>query len=429
MKLFAMLMLRCALVMLLSSLLQNGTLALNLEEYLKSYWQLAKWENSCRSFVGPVSKWDEKITLDDPTDIHQINQAFLHVLSIFINSFDAMLVKVKEFPLKDEMEVPPKVNNKFPFGRMEERLKRRLHKPLKIALGNCKKLEDKIKQSGLEEDTKNYLKMLSSKIGSIANVIGKEFNTFISEVELELIIKKVKWTSDSRLMPKLHTKFSQLLKSTEDNLSYCNTFSFLNGQIWTTQINKNPPENEKEFVEDLEALILEAKLGILENELSAKIAVFEEQKPDIDGDGFMAFSDYFIDEWGIIKQKNGQLNRINAKNQEVYRKRLDDLAESAMEKTAPLKGIITKKLDELCPGPLKIVFKKAFKSDQKEQKEAQINAKKVINDIGMFDGAANKLLVDNAGFSCAKLKEAVEVDKETLKTAYQVKDKITPTMK
>uniref|UniRef100_A0A183CHJ1 Uncharacterized protein n=1 Tax=Globodera pallida TaxID=36090 RepID=A0A183CHJ1_GLOPA len=245
----SMLMLRCALN----------------EEYLKLHLQLLKWEGSCRPFVVAFSDWQNKITLDDPNDIHQINQAFLQILSLFINSFDGMLDKLKEFPLKDEMEVPEV--NECPIEGMEERLKRRLQKPLKIAKLNCKKLEDKINHSGLEEN-KNYLASLSSKIRSIAKGIEKEFITFISEVELELIIKKFKWPSDSRLV----------------------------------------------------TIILNAKLGILENELSAKIVAFEEQEPQ-DVDGFMEFSEYFKLEWNKIEQKTEQLKRNNAEKKEDYSKR------------------------------------------------------------------------------------------------------------
>uniref|UniRef100_A0A183BWM8 Uncharacterized protein n=1 Tax=Globodera pallida TaxID=36090 RepID=A0A183BWM8_GLOPA len=303
-----------------------------------------------------------------------------------------MLDKLKEFPLKDEMEVPEV--NECPIEGMEERLKRRLQKPLKIAKLNCKKLEDKINHSGLEEN-KNYLASLSSKIRSIAKGIEKEFITFISEVELELIIKKFKWPSDSRLVVKLRLIFDRLLELTEKNFSYCNTSSFLNGQMWTGQIEKNPLENQKEFDDQLETIILNAKLGILENELSAKIVAFEEQEPQ-DVDGFMEFSEYFKLEWNKIEQKTEQLKRNNAEKKEDYSKRLDDLAEIAMKKTAPLKAIITKKLDQLCPGSLKNFF-------------------------------GQKL--DNTAFSFAKLKEAVEQDKKMVLAAYQVKDKITSTMK
>uniref|UniRef100_A0A183CHJ0 PABC domain-containing protein n=1 Tax=Globodera pallida TaxID=36090 RepID=A0A183CHJ0_GLOPA len=81
-----------------------------------------------------------------------------------------------------------------------------------------------------------------------------------------------------------------------------------------------------------------------------------------------------------------------------------------MEKTAPLKGIITKKLDELIA---------------KCHNDGMDAMKQIISDIGIFDGAAYKLLVSFG----QKLEEAVKQDKEMLKTAYQVKDKITPTMK
>uniref|UniRef100_A0A183BLB3 Phage protein n=1 Tax=Globodera pallida TaxID=36090 RepID=A0A183BLB3_GLOPA len=94
----------------------------------------------------------------------------------------------------------------------------------------------------------------------------------------------------------------------------------------------------------------------------------------------------------------------------TYRERLDDLAKNALNETASLKGIITKKLDEL-----------VTKCDN-DGLNAMMD---VISDIGMFDGAAFNVLVDNAGFSCAKFEEAVKQDQEMVSTAYQVKDNYT----
>uniref|UniRef100_A0A914HMC7 Uncharacterized protein n=1 Tax=Globodera rostochiensis TaxID=31243 RepID=A0A914HMC7_GLORO len=288
---------------------------------------------------------------------------------------------------------------------------------------NCNKL---LEHSVLEGN-KNYWKSLLSKIRSIAKEIEKEFMTFIIEVELELIIKKVKWTSN----------YSRIVL--EKKLAYCDSTSFINAWSWTHRIEKtNPPQNQKEFVEEIEKLIVDTKLNILKNELHAKIAVFAQQ-PHIDGDGFMEFSYNFKNEWDKIKQKIDQLTRNDVEKKTYFRGELDFLAKSAMLETVQLKAIITKKLDKLCPGPKKNFFKKlgqSFKNDQKKQKEQKEEAKKkeidamkeIINDIGIFDGAAYKLLVrfeheelDNDDF-CAELETAVEQDKKMVLQAYQVKN-------
>uniref|UniRef100_A0A914HIY7 Uncharacterized protein n=1 Tax=Globodera rostochiensis TaxID=31243 RepID=A0A914HIY7_GLORO len=378
MKLFAMLMLRCAFVMILFSFIQNGTLA-DLDKWKK----FQKWSTQCQEMINELFKAVE----EKPSDINQ--------------KLDLLLKKVNEFPI----------------GGMVELLKRRLQKPLKIAIGNCKKLEEepkKVEHSGRED---NKL----AKRRSIAKGIDKEFNTFFFEVELELI-EKDKWTSGNK--KEFENLFRDLFNFSENKVSFCDTDSFKNAWNWAKRVEKTkPPPNQKELDEQLLSLIFEAKLRILEKELSAKIAGFAEQ---IDVDGFIRFSDDFKADWKQFEHKMINANIADKKiadTEKTFRKRLKELADRALEETAPLKTIITEKLNELCPGPLKIVFKKAFKSDQKEQKEAQINAKKVINDIGMFDGAANKLLVDNADFSCAKLKEAVEKDKKMVLKAYQVNDK------
>ncbi|KAI3416526.1 hypothetical protein GPALN_006067, partial [Globodera pallida] len=115
MNVFIMFMLRCVLIMHLSSFLQNGTLA-TLEE-LKA---LQNWETSClRTFINVTSAVRGEL-LDDPSNIPQIKQ-----------KLNAMLDKVKVFPLKKETE---------------ELLKRRLQKPLEIAIGNCEKLEEEHKK-------------------------------------------------------------------------------------------------------------------------------------------------------------------------------------------------------------------------------------------------------------------------------------------
>uniref|UniRef100_A0A183CGH8 DUF1959 domain-containing protein n=1 Tax=Globodera pallida TaxID=36090 RepID=A0A183CGH8_GLOPA len=97
------------------------------------------------------------------------------------------------------------------------------------------------------------------------------------------------------------------------------------------------------------AIILNAKLNILKKELAAKIAVFAHQ-PHIDGDGFVEFSRNFKLEWNQIKQQMYQVNnRDIASTMRLNndRKELNDLAEKAMEETDPLKSIMTEKLDQL----------------------------------------------------------------------------------
>uniref|UniRef100_A0A183BJX0 Uncharacterized protein n=1 Tax=Globodera pallida TaxID=36090 RepID=A0A183BJX0_GLOPA len=161
--------------------------------------------------------------------------------------------------------------------------------------------------------------------------IGEELNTFIFEVKLELI-KKVDWTTSG---------------------------------------------NKKE-------------LGNNSNQCESSKQSYKQQ-PHIDGDEFVEFSRNFKLEWKKIEQHLDKLKSFD--DIEHYRRRLNDLAESAMNGTAPIKGIITK------------------------------------NDIGMFDGAAFNVLVrleheklDNTDFSCAELEKAVEQDKEMVSNAYQVKN-------
>uniref|UniRef100_A0A183BZP0 Uncharacterized protein n=1 Tax=Globodera pallida TaxID=36090 RepID=A0A183BZP0_GLOPA len=310
-------MLRCALLMHLSSLLRNGTVATRgpwatfdptVAAWRESCGKLKDWKESCK--IGGILNRHKTITLVDETKT-TLNVLLKTSIPEIKKPLNDMLVKVKDFPLKEETK---------------ELLNRRLEKPLEIAIANC----------------------------------DKEFNTFIFEVELELIKKTI---------------------------------------------------------------ILDAKLRSLENELLAKIAVFEEQQPHIDGDGFIEFSHNFKLEWNKIEQKSGQLKSVDQKvvlaKKEEYSKKLDDLEESAMKKTAPLKGIITKKLDELVTkcGNAKLAAMKEF-----------------ISDIGIFAGAAYKLL---ASFEheeldktfCDKLEKDVIEDKKMVSTAYQVKDKITPTTK
>ncbi|KAI3416521.1 hypothetical protein GPALN_006061 [Globodera pallida] len=427
MKLFAMLMLRCALLMHLSSLLRNGTVATrgSLETFTpkvaawkESSGKLGKWKESCK--VMGISNRHKTITLDELVSRIPETKKLLEVL----------LSEVNKFPLKDEMEEPEV--NEFPIEGMEELLKRRLQKPLEIAIANCDKVLDKVKHSG------QYLESLLSKIRSIAKEFEKEFNTFIIEVELELI-KKVKWTSDERLSLLLKMKTESLLNLSQQELSYYDPNSFENAALWAK--STKTLSNKEEFDYQLETIIFDAKLRSLKNELFAKIAVFEEQQPHIDGDGFIEFSRNFKLEWNQIEQKSGQLKSVDQKvalatyKKEEYSKKLDDLEESAMQKTAPLKVLIIQKLDELvtkCHG---------------------LNAmKEIISDVGMFDGAAYKLLVsfeqefDNTFYDqledvekdikmlssntfCDYLKEDVEKDMIMVSTAYQVKDQITPTKK
>uniref|UniRef100_A0A914HMI0 Uncharacterized protein n=1 Tax=Globodera rostochiensis TaxID=31243 RepID=A0A914HMI0_GLORO len=279
--------------------------------------------------------------------------------------------------------------NKFPIEGIDELLKRRLQEPLENAISNCKKLEDKVKASGLE-DNKKYLESLLSKIRSVAERIGEELNTFMFEPR-----------------------------------------SFMGIRNWRPSLSTG--------------------LGILKNELSAKIAGFAKQPSHIDGDGFMAFSRNFKSEWNQIEQQMDQVsNRDIASTMERYRTELNDLAESAMEKTASLTDLITLKLDQLVTkchaakpeGPMIATKEKESQHQQQptdaflneepqfEAKKNEINAKKdIISDIGMFDGAAYKVLVrfeheelDKTDFSCAELEKAVEKDKEMVLQAYQVKN-------
>uniref|UniRef100_A0A914HK93 Uncharacterized protein n=1 Tax=Globodera rostochiensis TaxID=31243 RepID=A0A914HK93_GLORO len=395
--------------MLLSSFVQNEPLA-TLEKWEKPCQKLKEWAASCPSHFKTISSLGS-ITLDDLSRMPETKK-----------SLDLMLEKLKEFPIEG----------------MEELLDRRLKKPLKIAKLNCNKLLNEVEHSGLE-DNKKYLENLLSKTSSIANGIDKEFMTFIFEVQLELI-KKVKWTSGNK--KELEHTFSNLHELAKHKKSYCR------------------PEYEPgtpEFVECLGIRILNAKLGILKRELHAKIAGFVEQ-PHIDGDGFMTFSHNFKNEWNKIKQQMDQVNNNDiASTMRLYRKELNDLAKTAMEKTDLLKAIITEKLDQLITkcqnssgkineeeasnqlvatkekGLFKNAMKqllKPFKSDQKKQKEEakkkEIYAmKNIINDSGMFDGAAYKLLVrfeheelDTDDF-CAELETAVEEDKQMILQAYQ----------
>uniref|UniRef100_A0A914HME1 Uncharacterized protein n=1 Tax=Globodera rostochiensis TaxID=31243 RepID=A0A914HME1_GLORO len=408
MKVFALIMLRCALVMLLSSLLQNGTLA-TLGEWEKSCQELKEWAALCQLYVIPISFSLGLITLDDLSNIPNIN-----------HSLDVLLSEVNNFRLEG----------------MDELKDRRLQKPLKMAISNCEKLLDEVKQSGLE-DNKKYLESLVSKTSSIANGIGKEFNTFIFEVELELFTKFYR-TLQNR--GKLSNKLLDLAKFSTNSYRMGN--------------NPRYEPGTPEFVDFVESLILNAKLKILETEFYSKIAGLAEQQPLNDGDGFLEFSKYFKVEWKLIEKMIGQLTSNDDKD--TFRKRLDNLGEKAMEETAPLKAIITEKFDQLitkCQNSLgkfnkeeisnqPVVTKlknalkkllKPFKSDQNKQKEEakkkEIDAmKQIISDIGMFDGAAYKLLVrfehEELGKTdfCAELEKAVEQDKKMVLQAYQVKD-------
>uniref|UniRef100_A0A914HMD7 Uncharacterized protein n=1 Tax=Globodera rostochiensis TaxID=31243 RepID=A0A914HMD7_GLORO len=314
MKLFTMLMLRCALIMLLSPLLQNGTLA-TLGEWEKSCQKLEEWTVSCHKMVNTISFALRLITLDNLSRFPETKKS---------------LDKV----------------NKFPLEGMDELLDHRLQKPLKLAKFIFNKLLNEVEHSGLEKD-KKYLENLLFKIHSIAMGIDKEFNTFIFEVQLELI-KKVKWTSESKT--ELAKKFSNLCELSQKIPSYCNPESFSRAFIWASGMSRPQYEpGTPEFVDFVESLILNAKLNILKKELAAKIAVFaQQQQPFIDGDGFMAFSHNFKNEWNKIKQQMDQVNNNDiASTMRLYRKKLDDLAKTAMEETDPLKAIITEKLDQL----------------------------------------------------------------------------------
>uniref|UniRef100_A0A914HIZ2 Uncharacterized protein n=1 Tax=Globodera rostochiensis TaxID=31243 RepID=A0A914HIZ2_GLORO len=173
MKLFAMLMLRYAFVMLSSSLLRNGTKA-TLDE-------LENWKKSCQELAVSIAQ-QEPIFLHHPK---YINKMIMEPLT-------DLLDKVKKFPIEG----------------MEEPLSRRLIKPLGIAIGNCEKILNEVEHSG-QEDNKNYEKGLLSKINSIAKRIDKDFNLFIMEVELKLI-EKVNWTSGNNIELTLLERLEEL---------------------------------------------------------------------------------------------------------------------------------------------------------------------------------------------------------------------------
>uniref|UniRef100_A0A914HJI0 Secreted protein n=1 Tax=Globodera rostochiensis TaxID=31243 RepID=A0A914HJI0_GLORO len=152
MKLFAMLMLRCALVMILSSLLQNGTFA-----------TLGESSTSCQEEINEFFK----AVGENPFDINQ------HL---------DFLKKVNKFP--------------FEGMEMEKLLKRQLPKPVKIVIGNCKKLE-------------------------------KEHKKVVEH------IMKHKWTSGNT--KEIENLFQDLCKLSENKVQFCDTNSFTNAWVWTQE--------------------------------------------------------------------------------------------------------------------------------------------------------------------------------------------------
>uniref|UniRef100_A0A914HKF0 Uncharacterized protein n=1 Tax=Globodera rostochiensis TaxID=31243 RepID=A0A914HKF0_GLORO len=356
-----------------------------LEEWKTLCQKLEKWETSSDLYVTMVLNW-HTTTLDHPGIISAINGAL-----------NGLLEKVNEFPQKDEMD---------------ELLKRRLLEPLAIAIGNCDKLLNN--GVGLEKD-KKYLENLLSKIRSIAKGLRTEFNTFIFEVQLELIKKFETWSR--ALLWILGNQFPQYRLGTE------------------------------ELVDFVEALTIHAKLIILETELPTKIAVFAEQHPHIDGDGFLAFFHKFKPDWIQIEQRIDQLKRLDYIEKIHFPERLDYLAKSVIEKADHLTDLITLKLDQLVTkcynaklkGSSKNPIKGLLRPLKSERKMHQlpIDAKNkkiyammaILNDIGMFDCAAFNVLVcferdlDNTDFSCDELETAVKQDKEMVAKAYQLKGK------
>uniref|UniRef100_A0A914HKC4 Dynein heavy chain linker domain-containing protein n=1 Tax=Globodera rostochiensis TaxID=31243 RepID=A0A914HKC4_GLORO len=389
--------------MLLSSLLQNGTLA-NLDEWKKSCQKLEEWKESCQLHVMAVSNWHNQLTLGGSPELNQ-----------------ALIVLVNKV-------------NEFSIDGMDEFLNRRLREPLAIAKSNCATLEynnkelahllselrviateipsrfrmvimmvkvelidktscptweefetsrqkwEKLKTSHQKWEEwvtacQQHVKTVSNlhnklTLDNLSNVtdiyealhalqkkvyevpikgmeeiwnhrleapLNKEFNTFSVEVELELI-KKVKWTSESKT--ELENKFLNLYELSQHNESYFNP----RPSLWLAE-SEEVPHNQKQFVDYVETHILDAKLSILETELPAKIAFFAEKHPHIDGDRFLEFSEYFKLELHKFEQKIDQHKSLD--ENEHYRKRLNDLAESAMKETAPLKGIIIQNLDQL----------------------------------------------------------------------------------
>uniref|UniRef100_A0A914HJN1 Uncharacterized protein n=1 Tax=Globodera rostochiensis TaxID=31243 RepID=A0A914HJN1_GLORO len=173
-----------------------------------------------------------------------------------------------------------------------------------MSISNCNKLLNEVEHSG-REGNKKYLESLVSKTSSIAKGIRTEFNTFIFEVQLELI-KKAKWTSGNK--KELANKFSNLYALAQQIESYCNPESFSRAFLWVSGMGGPPCQpGTPEFVEYLGILILNAKLGILKRELHAKIAGFVEHQ-HFDWNGFMEFSHNFKLEWNQIEQQIDQVN-------------------------------------------------------------------------------------------------------------------------
>uniref|UniRef100_A0A914HMC0 Uncharacterized protein n=1 Tax=Globodera rostochiensis TaxID=31243 RepID=A0A914HMC0_GLORO len=259
------------------------------------------------------------------------------------------------------------------------------------------------------------LKLSELSKGSIAKEFEKEFNTFIFEVELELTNQaKGVLGFNHEYGNKFHDHWKT--SAEEKKVCYCDIDSFKNA--WAST-NGN--------FEHLEALIIDAKLRILETELHAKIADFAQQPP-FDWDGFFAFSKNFNLKWIEIKKNIIALNRLDQKKDE-YNKKLDVLAETAMEETAPLKAIITQKLDKLVPKWRKeksIINKIRNHLPHLPSNDKQTTIDGIIRDLGIFAGNAYGLLKyferDNRDFSVDQLKKAVEEDKEKILQAYQVKD-------
>uniref|UniRef100_A0A914HJ06 Uncharacterized protein n=1 Tax=Globodera rostochiensis TaxID=31243 RepID=A0A914HJ06_GLORO len=236
----------------------------------------------------------------------------------------------------------------------------------------------------------------------ITKRIRTEFNTFMFELQLELI--KVNWTSGNK--KELAVKLLNLAKSSTN--SYIDVACFV--KEWQQIPGSTAKPGTPEFVDFVESLILNAKLKILETELRAKIAGFVPQQPFIDGDAFIELSERFIDEWNEIQQN---INKLTNKN--TLRKKLNDLAEIAMNETAPLKSIMTKKLGQLITKCQNVEQIKNIASSEIPIISESKFSGAVYDELSNFDEA-----IHNANF-CAELETAVEKDKEMVATAYQVK--------
>uniref|UniRef100_A0A183CGW0 DHC_N2 domain-containing protein n=1 Tax=Globodera pallida TaxID=36090 RepID=A0A183CGW0_GLOPA len=167
--------------MLLSSLLQNGTLA-NLNEWKKSCQKLKEWKESCQSYVMAVSYWHNKLTLGGNPELNQ-------ALIVLVN-------KVNEFSIEG----------------MDEFFNRRLREPLAIAKSNCATLEYNNKERVI-------MKLKVELIAKTSCETWEEFETTDQKWEI-FNTSRQKWEEWVNSC-QLHVKTVSILhnKLTLDNLS------------------------------------------------------------------------------------------------------------------------------------------------------------------------------------------------------------------